>query len=67
MNNQGLRELPYLVVAAAILQREGRVLLTRRKLGAHQGGLWEFPGGKQEARRDLGAMFAERAERGNGY
>ena len=49
MNNQGLRGLPYVVVAAAILQREGKILLTRRKLDAHQGGLWEFPGGKQEA------------------
>ena len=48
MNNQGLRELPYIVVAAAILQREGKILLTRRKREAHQGGLWEFPGGKQE-------------------
>jgi len=48
MNDQGLRELPYVVVAAAILQREGKILLTRRKLDAHQGGLWEFPGGKQE-------------------
>jgi 8-oxo-dGTP diphosphatase len=53
MNNQGLRELPYVVVAAAILQREGRILLTRRKLDAHQGGLWEFPGGKQEVGETL--------------
>jgi 8-oxo-dGTP diphosphatase len=53
MNNQGLRGLPYVVVAAAILQREGRILLTRRKLDAHQGGLWEFPGGKQEVGETL--------------
>ena len=53
MNNQGLRELPYVVVAAAILQREGRILLTRRNLDAHQGGLWEFPGGKQEVGETL--------------
>jgi len=53
MNNQGLRELPYVVVAAAILQREGKFLLTRRKLDAHQGGLWEFPGGKQEVGESL--------------
>jgi hypothetical protein len=31
MNNQGLPELPYVVVAAAILQREGKILLTDRK------------------------------------
>jgi len=53
MNNQGLQELPYVVVAAAILQREGKILLTRRKLDAHQGGLWEFPGGKQEVGETL--------------
>jgi 8-oxo-dGTP diphosphatase len=40
-------------VAAAILQREGKILLTRRKLDTHQGGLWEFPGGKQEAGETL--------------
>lgn len=33
------------IVAAAIV-RDGKVLLTRRHVGAHQGGLWEFPGGK---------------------
>ena len=48
MNNQVLKELPLVVVAAAILQHEGKILLTRRRLDAHQGGLWEFPGGKQE-------------------
>jgi len=53
MNNQGLQDLPYVVVAAAILQSEGKILLTRRRLDAHQGGLWEFPGGKQEVGETL--------------
>ena len=53
MNNKGLKELPYVVVAAAILQCEGKILLTRRKLNAHQGGLWEFPGGKREVGETL--------------
>ena len=53
MNNHGLHELPYVVVAAAIIQREGKILLTRRRLDVHQGGLWEFPGGKQEAGETL--------------
>ncbi len=53
MNNQVLKELPLVVVAAAILQQEGKILLTRRRLDAHQGGLWEFPGGKQEAGETL--------------
>lgn len=37
------------VVAGAICDAEGRVLLARRPEGAHQGGLWELPGGKREA------------------
>lgn len=48
MNKQDLQKLPFVVVAAAIIYQEGKILLTRRKLDAHQGGLWEFPGGKQE-------------------
>jgi len=36
------------VVVAAVVRREGRVLLTRRLKGAHLAGLWEFPGGKLE-------------------
>ena len=34
------------VVAAAGIIRDGRVLLTRRAEGQHLAGLWEFPGGK---------------------
>jgi 8-oxo-dGTP diphosphatase len=36
-------------VAVAIVLRDGRYLVARRPLGAHLGGLWEFPGGKCEA------------------
>jgi 8-oxo-dGTP diphosphatase len=36
------------VAAAALVDRTGRVLLARRPDGVHQGGLWEFPGGKLE-------------------
>ena len=36
------------VAAAVIRDREGRVLLSRRHDHLHQGGLWEFPGGKLE-------------------
>ena len=36
------------VVAAAISDDQGRILITRRHDHLHQGGLWEFPGGKLE-------------------
>ncbi len=36
------------VVAGAISDRQGRVLIAQRPERAHQGGLWEFPGGKLE-------------------
>ena len=37
------------IVAAAVIIRDGRVLLTRRGEGQHLAGMWEFPGGKLEA------------------
>lgn len=40
---------PPLIVAAAVVFRDGRVLLTRRRRDAgHLAGYWEFPGGKLE-------------------
>ena len=36
-------------VAAALVFREQRLLITRRPSGSHLEGLWEFPGGKREA------------------
>lgn len=38
-----------LVVAAALLDVDGRVLLAQRPQGKALAGLWEFPGGKVEA------------------
>ncbi len=37
------------VVAAVIRGNDGRVLLAQRPANKHQGGKWEFPGGKLEA------------------
>ncbi|KRT54558.1 Nudix family hydrolase [endosymbiont of Ridgeia piscesae] len=36
------------VAAAAIIDSDGRVLISKRHEHLHQGGLWEFPGGKLE-------------------
>jgi ADP-ribose pyrophosphatase YjhB (NUDIX family) len=38
-----------LVVAAALVDPDGRVLVAQRPEGKSMGGLWEFPGGKVEA------------------
>ena len=35
-----------LVVAVALVDRDGRVLLAERPAGKSMAGLWEFPGGK---------------------
>jgi mutator protein MutT len=35
-------------VAAGLVFREGKLLITQRYPEAHLGGLWEFPGGKRE-------------------
>jgi 8-oxo-dGTP diphosphatase len=39
---------PVHVAAAVICDDQGRILLARRGEDMHQGGLWEFPGGKLE-------------------
>jgi mutator protein MutT len=36
-------------VSAALIFREGKLLITQRHAKSHLGGLWEFPGGKCEA------------------
>jgi len=38
-----------LVVAAALYDAEGRILLAQRPAGKPMAGLWEFPGGKIES------------------
>jgi mutator protein MutT len=40
--NQG----PFKLVGVGVVEKEGRYLITQRKLDDHLGGVWEFPGGK---------------------
>ena len=35
-----------ITVVAAVIEEDGRLLVTRRPQGVHLAGLWEFPGGK---------------------
>lgn len=37
------------VAVGVVLNNQGQVLLSKRAQHQHQGGLWEFPGGKLEA------------------
>lgn len=46
-----------LTVVAAIIWKDGKVLITRRRKGSHLGGLWEFPGGKVESGEALDAAL----------
>ncbi|KAA3642947.1 MAG: A/G-specific adenine glycosylase [Chloroflexi bacterium] len=41
-------EVPHYTVAAAVIQKRGRVLLAQRPADGLLGGMWEYPGGKQE-------------------
>jgi 8-oxo-dGTP diphosphatase len=47
-----------IVVAAAVIERNDRFLLTRRQRGVHLEGFWEFPGGKCEPGESHGACLA---------
>lgn len=51
------------VVALALIDQAGRILMQRRRADRDHGGLWEFPGGKVEAgETDLFALQRETYE-----
>ena len=39
----------FIEVSAALIFRDGQLLITQRHANSHLGGRWEFPGGKREA------------------
>ncbi|MGA2863031.1 MAG: 8-oxo-dGTP diphosphatase MutT [Verrucomicrobiota bacterium] len=45
-------------VAAGLVFRRGKLLITQRHPEAHLGGFWEFPGGKREAEETFEACLA---------
>jgi 8-oxo-dGTP diphosphatase len=60
----GAETLPVvLVVAVALIDADGRVLLARRPPGKTMAGLWEFPGGKvQDGEAPEAALIRELKE-----
>jgi mutator protein MutT len=54
---------PIHVVAAAVIDARGRVLIAQRPAGTHMAGAWEFPGGKLESGEERrGALARELRE-----
>jgi mutator protein MutT len=49
--------LTTILVTAAIIERNGQFLVTRRQPGAHLAGTWEFPGGKCDPGEPLNACM----------
>jgi A/G-specific adenine glycosylase len=62
-HNQGTQEqrpvlkprakIPSIIVCAAVITREGKVLIARRPSKGLLGGMWEFPGGKMKDNEDF--------------
>lgn len=48
------------VVAVALINPDGRILMQKRRIGGAHGGLWEFPGGKLEpGESEVSALIRE--------
>ncbi len=52
------RPATIVVVTAAVVEIDGRFLVTRRQKGVHLEGFWEFPGGKCDRDESLEACLA---------
>jgi A/G-specific adenine glycosylase len=51
-------EVPHYTVTAAVLRRNGKILLAQRPSKGLLGGMWEFPGGKVENGESIEACLA---------
>ncbi|MFZ5560650.1 MAG: Nudix family hydrolase [Pseudomonadota bacterium] len=51
-----------ILVVAAVIRRDGKILIAQRPLDKHQGGLWEFPGGKVEEGEPAAAALVRELE-----
>ena len=49
--------VPHYTVTAGVLERDGQILIAHRPSKGLLGGLWEFPGGKQQEGEDLPACL----------
>ena len=52
-----LQHNPIIDVAAGLVFRDRKLLITQRHEKAHLGGLWEFPGGKREPNESFEACL----------
>ncbi len=50
------------VAVGVVLNGHGEILISRRHLDSHQGGLWEFPGGKVESGESVQTALARELE-----
>jgi len=57
-NLEKKRQAPHYTVVAAVIQENGKVLIARRPAKGLLGGMWEFPGGKQETGETLQECLA---------
>ena len=51
-------DIPHYYIAAGLIWKDGRLLITKRPENKMLGGLWEFPGGKQEDGESLEQCLA---------
>jgi len=47
------KKIPHHTVTAAVFEQDDKVLIAQRPQNSLLGGMWEFPGGKQESGEDL--------------